>query len=345
MSTGAACRFGSSSGSSPSNPDRTGAASLTPDISRLSTQRATWYALAIGLVSVAIAVTLWQVQDTLGDVDQLVHASRAMWNGRNPYDIIGPDREIYWPWLLYYPLTGAIILSPLAWLPVDTARAMFVFLSVSLLAFAVLRDGGTRLPLFGSAAFFLSLFAAQWSMLTTAALMLPALSFVFIAKPNLAVTYLVMSPTRRGIFALLGAGLVAGLLSLLLVPWWPLDWVAAVRSDRLTFSAPVMHRGGVVLMLALLRWRRPEARLLLAMSVSPHNMVLYEALPLFLVPNTFRQNALLALLSTLAVICNEVVYRNQRDWLIIFLYIPCLIMVLRRPNQERGSSTFGARAR
>jgi hypothetical protein len=299
-------------------------------------------ALAVGLVCAALAAILSARSMRTGDIDQVIFASRAMWEGRNPYTLIGPGLEFDWPWPLYYPLTGAVLLSPLAWLPVLAARTVFVFLSVALLTFAVMRHGSSRWPLFASTPFFYALLAAQWSMVLTAAFVLPWLTLVFVAKPNLAAAYFLSAPSRRGVLVALGATIVTLTISLVLVPGWPADWIAAVRSAP-AFTAPVMHRGGPLLLLALMRWRQPEARLLLAMSVVPHNMVLYEALVLFLVPRTFRQSVLLAALSSVAVVFiilfvpmqPESAAGNyyQGDVMVALTYLPCLAMILRRPNQ------------
>ena len=55
------------------------------------------------------------------------------------------------------------------------------------------------------------------------------------------------------------------------------------------------------MLLAILRWRRPEARLLIALACVPQSMLLYETVPLFLVPRTFRESALLVALSYVAL--------------------------------------------
>ena len=60
---------------------------------------------------------------------------------------------------------------------------------------------------------------------------------------------------------------------------------------------PLLYWGGPLMLLALLRWRRPEARLLAALSCVPHTPELYESLYLFLVPASMWQGALLAALN------------------------------------------------
>jgi hypothetical protein len=100
-------------------------------------------------------------------------------------------------------------------------------------------------------------------------------------------------------------------------------------------------RGGPLVLLALLKWRRPEARLLAAMACVPHTLLPYETLPLFLVPQTWLEACVLLAGTTLAVILHGVgaPYASATEWVaasgvwtIWCVYLPCLVMVLRRPN-------------
>jgi len=56
--------------------------------------------------------------------------------------------------------------------------------------------------------------------------------------------------------------------SLAVYPAWLGEWSAALHAGR-TYHAPFSRPGGWVLLLAALRWRRPEARLLLAIHCIP----------------------------------------------------------------------------
>jgi hypothetical protein len=48
------------------------------------------------------------------------------------------------------------------------------------------------------------------------------------------------------------------------------------------------------------KWRRPEARLLAALACIPQTPVLYEVVPLFLLVRTFREAAVLVVLTGVA---------------------------------------------
>ena len=71
-------------------------------------------------------------------------------------------------------------------------------------------------------------------------------------------------------------------------------------------SALSRRPGGAVLLLALIRWRVAEGRLLAALACVPQTIGLYEALPLFLIPTNRWQGYLLAALSYLAAFAQAI---------------------------------------
>ena len=87
-------------------------------------------------------------------------------------------------------------------------------------------------------------------------------------------------------------------VTLVLWPWWPREWLAQL-STVTHMSAPVTRWGGPLLLLAALRWRRPEARLLLGLSCIPQTPVVYEAVPLFLLVTTLREGVALLVVTVL----------------------------------------------
>ena len=65
--------------------------------------------------------------------------------------------------------------------------------------------------------------------------------------------------------------------ALLVRPDWPLRWIDVSRQTRdINCQVPIAVQGGALLALALLRWRRADARLLLAMACVPQSMMLYD---------------------------------------------------------------------
>ena len=299
-------------------------------------------ALAIGVCSVGLLLVYRMHSARPSDFDQVWFGARAIWSGRNPYDLIGPGREFQWGWPLYYPATALVLMSPLALLPVALARCLFVGASAALLAYGVTRISWVRLPLFGSCAFMVAAVAAQWSPLMTAALCMPALAWIVSAKPNIGFALFAADPSLKVIYRAALGTIVLALIGLLLLPSWPGNWMTITRAAP-HFTVPLLHRGGFLLALVLLRWRRSEARLLAALAVLPQNMVIYATLPLFLIPRTFRQALLLAALNNLAFIVGLLLISPHPrsvaenyyagDLLVALCYIPALVMVLMRPNE------------
>jgi hypothetical protein len=164
--------------------------------------------------------------------------------------------------------------------------------SSALCAWGVARTDPDRFPLFLSAPFFLALSLGQWSPLLVAAALLPALAPLIVAKPNLGAAVWLAAPRFWPLAG--GAAIVA--ISLVVMPEWPAAWLANV-SGREEKVVPVLHPGGVVLLLALIAWRRPEARLLAVLSVVPQALLFYDQLLLWLVPRSRRQSIALSLAS------------------------------------------------
>lgn len=302
-------------------------------------------ALAVSL-GVAAAAYVWlygafNPQHT-SDFDQVWAAARALSSGENPYEVIGYAKpRFYWPWPFYYPLPAVLLAWPLGVLPVLAARAVFTGAGTGLLAWALTRDGWFRWPAFLSIPFFVSLELAQWAPLMTAALLLPWLSWAGAAKPNWGLAILAGAETPRvwGPF-LTGTAVLLG-ASLAVQPGWIGDWLGAVRSAS-HFSAPLRQPFGFLMLLALLRWRRREARLLVAICLLPQTPGFYDALVLFAIPRTFRES--LGLCVAGFVVFFAMVARQPwatgADWMadisrftLWFQYLPCVAMVLRRPNE------------
>ena len=302
-------------------------------------------ALAIGVAcgalvyAHAIRQPAWR-----GDTDQLWFAARALLEGLNPYAEVGPDRAFNMRFGLYYPLPAVLVFTPLALLPVQAARALFVALSTGVLAFAVTRDGWWRLSMFLSGSMLMTLMSAQWSPLLTAGLYLPALGALFVAKPNVGLALGTYYQSGRSVAVALSGALALVVVSLIVQPGWPRDWLEAVRSAQ-HFVPPVRHLGGPLILLALLRWRRPEARMLVAFACVPHTTLVYEAVPLLLVASNLRESLILSALTAVVwmipVIFPELATPVSAriaitgDLLVPLLYLPCVLLILRRPNVGR----------
>lgn len=284
------------------------------------------------------------------DFDQVWVAARAFWQGKDAYALIGPHRayDLEWPFL--YPLTAAVIIGPLALLPVAVARAAFAGISSALLAFGITRDGYDRLLIFTSVCYLFAVRNGQWSPLLTAAMCMPALAWVYAAKPNIGLAILAADARPRVVKIALVGGLAILLVTVIGAPDWIARWLTAVRQGSVQV-APVLTRIGWIALLALLRWRRPEARLIVALACVPFTQSVYDYLPLFLVPVGWQETAALSLSSNVSMLlrmqwaehmARTGVVRSTTQALsdpmmptlsALFIVLPALVMVLRRPNE------------
>jgi len=276
------------------------------------------------------------------DFDQLWYAARAVWARRNPYELIGPGREFNWTWPFLYPLPAAIAVLPIAWLPLLAARVLFAATSVGVLAFALSRRGAGTLAILGSAAAVDAARAGQLSLLLTAAVMLSWLAFVLPLKPPLGITLLAASPRRKSlIVALVGASLLT-VVAFAAQPGWFGSWLASLRGT-LHMRAPVLAFGGPLLLLALFKWRRLDARILLACACVPHTPALYDVMPIGLVARDFRESLVYALLTHVALFAQQSLVTGlppaaattmAARILNIAVYLPALVAILLRPNRS-----------
>jgi hypothetical protein len=278
------------------------------------------------------------------DFTQVWFAARAMLDGKNSYALIGPGLAFDWPSPLLYPLTAGVAALPLALLRQDIANAVFMWIGSGGFAWALMRRGYGPLLGFASGAMFFAAAAVQWSPLLTAAVVITPLGIFFAAKPTLGVALFIVRPSR---WAVVG-GLVLSVLAFLADPLWVARWLDAItrnaRAEVITapYTAIVTIPGGIFALACLARWRRPEARLIVALACVPLTTLPYETVPLFLVPTIWHEALLLMATSWGAVtwIATEL---NPHDWphyvavsgqlSVLSVYLPATLMVLRRPNE------------
>jgi hypothetical protein len=226
------------------------------------------------------------------DFYQFWAAARTLLAGGDPYLVVpeGPLNPFNDP--AKYPLPAYLLLCAVAWMPLGVAGGVFMAISTGLCVWGIARTGIERLPLVLSASFLLSLSLGQWSPLLVAAALLPWLSPVIVAKPNLAVGVWAARPL---VWTALGA-LALIVVSLVILPAWPREWLANLSSREEKFI-PALRPGGIALALAALALRRPEGRLLLGMSIVPQALLFYDQLLLWLIPRTLRQALVLSIAS------------------------------------------------
>lgn len=112
---------------------------------------------------------------------------------------------------------------------------------------------------------------------------------------------------------IVGASALAVLgLSLAVDPVWPSRWLQAL-SGADHFRPLIARPGGFLVLLALLRFRDPDARLLLALALVPQTGMAYEALPAAVVARTRVQSAFLALTTHVAWYCGRFVHEPDPE--------------------------------
>jgi hypothetical protein len=302
--------------------------------------------IAVGIAAGLICwLTFHLAPGTGSDLNQNLVGARALLAGENPYRVAGREEGFFYP--LLYPLPAILVVAPLAPLPMDIARALFAALSAAVFTVAAMRYGRGLPQAILSACFLKAVVQGQLSPLLVAAVSLPLLGGVWPAKPAIAFAVAAGHLSRR---ALIWAGLML-ILSLLLRPTWIGEWIAAVQEYNIAV-APIQQPGGFLLLAALWRWRRPEARVLAALACAPHTIAFYDELPLFLIPRTKWEGYGLAMLSLVAAFVGGWLYPRYigtplevnlaARWPIMFacLYVPALVMVLR-PNPVREVAAIG----
>ena len=294
-------------------------------------------AVSIGLAAAALSLTL-----SVSDFDQLWFAGNAVRAGTDPYAVLHGS---FWH-DLYYPLTAVVVAIPTTVLPRVEAHALFAGLGMAAAAYAVSSMGWWALIGLASYPALNAVQLAQWSPYFVAAALIPYLDWLLLVKPTTGAATVAAFAFDRPARALALSALVSSALigaSFLVEPDWPARWFSATRS-AVHIAAPFVRPAGFILLAALLRWRLPEARLLALLCVLPQTMAPYEALLLILALRS-RREALVFALSSYAMLpflstvekAGSLAQRIQHDApvLLLFLYLPVLIMVLRRPNVGR----------
>src|SRR5262245_37146467 len=153
------------------------------------------------------------------DFDQVWFAAHALLAGRNPYHEIGPGLHFDWPAPLYYPLTAAVAVLPLATMPRSIAAVLFAAIGSGAFVWAATRRSLAPAVVITSASAALAAETVQWSPLLGAAYGIPWLGFLLSAKPTIGLPIWLARPSR---VAVIGA-VVLTAIGLAFLPTWPSD--------------------------------------------------------------------------------------------------------------------------
>jgi hypothetical protein len=248
---------------------------------------------------------------------------------------------------LFYPLPSVIATMPFALVPTASlANGLFMLLGASAFAWALLAHGRGALIGFASAGMYVAAVWVQWSPLFAGAYAVAPLGVFLIVKPHTGFPIWFARPS----WWTLASGAVCALIAFLVDPAWLEHWRAsfalsggAIRAGPtgIPYTAPVLLPGGVLVLLALSRWRRPEARLLVALACVPQSLLLYETVPLALVPRGWKEATIFTALSyAVLLLVPTPTGRAFAPFAMasgrlstLLIYVPLTMMVLRRPNE------------
>lgn len=297
--------------------------------------------VAIAIAAGGMALAFYGFKTELhSDFGASWFGARAMLEHRDPYLLIGRGKEFdHWP--LLYPAPALVFAIPFAALTERAATVLFVGVSTFLLAFGVTRRSWHLLPLFITEPYTSSARLGQWSILFAAGLFFSSLTLISICKPQAALPVLVALRKKKSLVAAMAGGAVLMVVSLVLLPHWPVSFYENVRAAP-GMEPPIVRLGGFMVLLALMRWRRPETWLLIATACMPQAWGWYGTLALFTVPRSFAESVALAgavaiggwvgVLTMPAAMSLDSFFAWSGALIVFSVYLPVTALILLRPN-------------
>src|SRR4029079_12679915 len=240
-------------------------------------------------------------------------------------------------WPIQYPAWTFVALTPFALLSLELARLLFAALTTGCLTYAIFKTRPHLWPMLLSFGFLFAIRRGQWSPLLFAGFLWAPLSIFLPLKPSLGLACFLAKPRWRVI--LVGTALLA--VSFLVMPHWLPEWIRGLPYGE-TYAPIVELPIAWLILLAFIRWRDPDARLLALALCVPQVFGPYETLYVFAAASTQRQSLILSQLSCLVALYQHyfVAIPESAAWrevsltmgpsFIVGLYLPALIMVLRR---------------
>lgn len=294
---------------------------------------------AIGLVS---GVFCWflmiHFHQDAADFRWAMHLADRLLAHQNPYDTP----------LEQYPLTAGLLALPFVRLRPELAAGVFWGISSALLAFGLTRTGYIRLLIFLAYPYWAGMLTVQWSPIIAASAFFPWLLPVTMAKPQIGLPVFATKLSRNGLLACIALFLA----SLAISPIWPLLWIRQRGNYQHFF--PILVFPGLLVVLALLRYRSRDAQLLFVSSLMPQRWF-FDSFILWLIPLSRREIVWTVFFSWGAGIWRW--YHTPQSlsevgrYTVILFYLPMLAVVLlrKRPSAISPSesaleaSTWGAR--
>ncbi len=281
------------------------------------------------VIGLASGVFCWflmkRFHQDAADFRWALHLAQRVLARQNPYDTA----------LEQYPLTAGIFALPFVRLQPEIAAGAFYGISSALLAFGLMRHGYRGLLIFLAYPYWAGLLTVQWSTIITASAFFPWLLPVTMAKPQIGLPVFLTHASRRGVVACL----MVGALSLVLMPRWPLLWIA--QTKHYEHFIPLLVFPGPLLLLALFRYRNRDAILLFLAACMPQRWF-FDSFILWLIPKSRRE-----ILATVFFSWGAGLWRwyhvphsftEVGRWTVVFLYLPMLIVVLARRYSDHFSA-------
>lgn len=277
---------------------------------------------AIGVASGAFCWFLMKrLHQDAGDFHWTLHLADRLLARQNPYDTP----------LEQYPLTAAWFALPFVRLQQELAAALFWGISSFFLAFGLTRHGYARLLIFFAYPYWAGILTVQWAPLIAASGFFPLLLPATMAKPQVGLPVFLTRLSWRGLLACL----VVGLLSLAIMPRWPLLWLRQAQNYQ--HFIPILVFPGALLVLALLRYRHRDANLLFLSALMPQRWF-FDSFTLWLIPRSRREIIWTVFFSWGAGIWRwyhmPSSFTQVGRFTVIFLYLPMLAVVLLRREQS-----------
>jgi hypothetical protein len=293
-----------------------------------------------------VAYLRWIHPASPSDLSPVLWGAQGWLHGESPYDTVA--RSSLAEQGLLYPFTAVLLLTPFAAVSPLILNVGWVAVSAGALAWMLTKRGiSPALVMLVSPSMMHAVQTSQWTPLLTAAVLSRWGGALLVCKPTTAAWLLAYRPRSWHVW---GSAIFV-LVSLALWPTWPAAWAAALTQAVYTIW-PLKLWGAPLVLLALFHWRRPEARLLVTMTCVPHTPLMYETLPLFLVPRTWVQAGWLWAGSVAAAGLHGALgpYHGKTEWarasgqLIVWcMYIPALLMIQYSAwmarERERASAT------
>lgn len=289
-----------------------------------------WRLAVSALIGIASGLFCWflmkHFHQDAADLRWAIHAAQRVLAHQNPYDTP----------LEQYPLTAAVFALPFVRLPPEVAAGLFYGISSALLALGLTRHGYERLFVFLAYPYWAGILTVQWSTIIAASAFFPLLLPVTLAKPQVGLPVFLSYLNRRGFLACIAIAI----LSLALLPTWPLLWLGQLGHYQHFF--PLLILPGPLLLLALFRYRDRDTILLLLSALMPQRWF-FDSFILWLIPKSRRAILATVFFSWMVGIWRwyhvPLTMQQVGRWTVLGFYLPMLIVILTRPRPDQTAAS------